>query len=137
MNEQTMNIVKQLKDKLMLTGSADEIRKLIADAGGEIAAEDAEKILAEIRRDNAASGTDIDDDEMDAVAGGWSFPWIDGKATDGKDIGCWFSDYQNKNDAGYATNTCQDCKVTLRDKALHEKECPVCHKTYEYFIPAS
>ena len=88
MNEQTMNIVKQLKDKLMLAGSADEIRKLIADAGG-------------------------------------------------KDIGCWASDYHNKNDAGYATNTCQDCKVTLRDKALHEKECPVCHKTYEYFLPPS
>ena len=137
MNEATKKALTEQKDKLLLAESADEIKDIVTKAGGEIAAEDAEKILAEIRRDNAASGTDIDDDEMDAVAGGWSFPWIDGKATDGKDIGCWMSDYQNKNDAGYATNTCQDCKVTLRDKALHEKECPVCHKTYEYFIPAS
>ena len=137
MNEATKKALTEQKDKLLLAESADEIKDIVTKAGGEIAAEDAEKILAEIRRDNAASGTDIDDDEMDAVAGGWSFPWIDGKATDGKDIGCWANDYQNKNDAGYATNTCQDCKVTLRDKALHEKECPVGHKTYEYFLPPS
>ena len=137
MNEATKKALTEQKDKLLLAESADEIKDIVTKAGGEIAAEDAEKILAEIRRDNAASGTDIDDDEMDAVAGGWSFPWIDGTATDGKDIGCWYSDYQNKNDAGYATNTCQDCKVTLRDKALYEKECPVCHKTYEDFLPPS
>jgi hypothetical protein len=70
MNEQTMNIVKQLKDKLMLAESTDEIRDIITKAGGEITAEDAEHIMTEIKRTNAPSGTDIDDDEMDAVAGG-------------------------------------------------------------------
>ena len=137
MNEATKKALTEQKDKLLLAESADEIKDIVTKAGGEIAAEDAEKILAEIRRDNAASGTDIDDDEMDAVAGGWSFPWIDGKATDGKDIGCWVSAYHNKNDAGYATNTCQDCKVSLIDIDFKKKKCPVCNETYEDFVPAS
>ena len=130
MNEQTMNIVKQLKDKLMLAGSADEIRKLIADAGGEIAAEDAEKILAEIRRDNAASGTDIDDDEMDAVAGGWSFPWIYGKATDGKNIGCWWNHHESMNSASYSLGVCQYCKVSLTVISENQKQCPQCNRVF-------
>ena len=70
MNEQTMNIVKQLKDKLMLAESADEIKDIITKAGGEVPDEFAEKLFAEIKTNNAASGTDIDDDDMDAVAGG-------------------------------------------------------------------
>ncbi len=77
MNEQTMNIVKQLKDKLMLAESTDEIRDIITKAGGEITAEDAEHIMTEIKRTNAPSGTDIDDDEMDAVAGGLDWCWDD------------------------------------------------------------
>ena len=77
MNEQTMNIVKQLKDKLMLAESTDEIKDIVTKAGGEITAEEAESMLKEIRRINSPSGSDIDDDDMDAVAGGTDRCWWD------------------------------------------------------------
>ena len=70
MNEQTFKIVEQLKDKLMLAESVDEIKDIITKAGGEVTDEFAEKVFTEIKANNAASGTDIDDDDMDAVAGG-------------------------------------------------------------------
>ena len=70
MNEQTFKIVDQLKDKLMLAESVDEIKDIITKAGGEVTDEFAEKVFTEIKANNAASGTDIDDDDMDAVAGG-------------------------------------------------------------------
>ena len=70
MNEQTMKILENLKDKLMLAESADEIKDIITKAGGEVPDEFAEKMFAEIRSKNIASGMDIDDDEMDAAAGG-------------------------------------------------------------------
>ncbi|MBR5091194.1 MAG: hypothetical protein IK093_17345 [Ruminiclostridium sp.] len=72
MNEQTIKIVEQLKDKLELAESADQIKEIIAKEGGEVSDEIAEKMFARIKEKNAASGTDIDDDEMDAVAGGAS-----------------------------------------------------------------
>ena len=77
MNEQTFKIVEQLKDKLMLAESVDEIKDIITKAGGEITAEDAESMIKEIRRINSASGSDIDDDDMDAVAGGTDLCWWD------------------------------------------------------------
>ena len=70
MNEQTMKILEQIKDKLMLAESAEEIKDIITKAGGEVSDEIAEKMFAEIRSKNIASGMDIDDNEMDAVAGG-------------------------------------------------------------------
>ncbi len=73
MAAETKNLLKELKDKLMLAESADEIKEIITKAGGEITAEDAEKLLAKIKRSKPASGMDIDDDEMDAVAGGGTF----------------------------------------------------------------
>ena len=77
MNEQTVKILEQIKDKLMLAENADEIKELVTKAGGEVSDEDAEKILAKTKAMNAASGTDINDDEMDAVAGGSSWCWAD------------------------------------------------------------
>lgn len=73
MAAETKNLLKELKDKLMLAESAEEIKKMIAKAGSEITAEDAEIVYDKISRQKAASGMDIDDDEMDAVAGGGTF----------------------------------------------------------------
>ena len=70
MNEATKKALTEQKDKLLLAESADEIKDIVTKAGGEITAEDAEHIMTEIKRTNAPSGTDIDDDEMDTVAGG-------------------------------------------------------------------
>ena len=130
MNEATKKALTEQKDKLLLAESADEIKDIVTKAGGEIAAEDAEKILAEIRRDNAASGTDIDDDEMDAVAGGWSFPWIDGTATDGEDIGCWWTYHVSMNSASYSLGICQYCKVSLTVISENQKQCPQCNRVF-------
>ncbi len=129
MNEATKKALTEQKDKLLLAESVDEISKMITAAGGEISAEDAEKLLAEIKRSKPASGTEIDDDAMDAVAGG-SLPWIEGTATDGEDIGCWWTYHVSMNSASYSLGVCQYCKVSLTVISENQKQCPQCNRVF-------
>ena len=86
-NESTEKVIREQKSKLMLAESIDEIKDIVTKAGGEISDEIAGKLFAEIKANNAASGTEIDDDEMDAVAGGewnlcdecFNFNWCSGE----------------------------------------------------------
>ena len=80
-NEVTKKLLTNLRPKLMLAESADEINNIITNAGGEISTEDAEQIWNEIKLAKESLGQGIDDDEMDAVAGGAD-----------KDGICWICD---------------------------------------------
>ena len=74
-NESTEKVIREQKSKLLLAESTDEIRDIVTKAGGEISAEDAEKLWNEIKHVKESRGQEIDDDEMDAVAGGADMDW--------------------------------------------------------------
>ena len=75
-NEATEKVIREQKSKLMLAESIDEIKDIITKAGGEISSEDAEHLWNEIKHMKESRGQEIDDDEMDAVAGGADRNWI-------------------------------------------------------------
>ena len=75
-NEATEKVIREQKSKLMLAESIDEIRDIITKAGGEISSEDAEHLWNEIKHMKESRGQEIDDDEMDAVAGGADRDWV-------------------------------------------------------------
>ncbi|MBR5091192.1 MAG: hypothetical protein IK093_17335 [Ruminiclostridium sp.] len=110
LNDEIRKLTDRLKDKLLLAESADEIKNIIAKAGGEITAEDAEKLLAEIKQSKPASGVDIDDDEMDAVAGGRDWQKEGCAATCEPSSNCWGTDYCRWVGVNYSNfwTTCPD-----------------------------
>ena len=74
------------------------------------------------------AGTDINDDDMDAVAGGHLFQGPD--APDGHEIGCFFSFswYVDEGEAAYMTNICPRCNNQLGGTYNRKrKQCPVCY----------
>ena len=75
-NESTQKAITEQKSKLMLAESIDEIKDIDTKAGGEISAEDAEQLWNEIKLVKESRGQEIDDDEMDAVAGGADRDWV-------------------------------------------------------------
>ena len=75
-NEATQKAITEQKSKLMLAESIDEIKDIITKAGGEISTEDAEHLWNEIKHVKESRGQEIDDDEMDAVAGGADRDWV-------------------------------------------------------------
>ena len=93
-NESTQKAIKEQKSKLMLAESIDEIRDIITKAGGEISTEDAEQLWNELKQMKESLGQEIDDDEMDAVAGGADMDWV----KDGCAATCEYESWCSSND---------------------------------------
>ncbi|MBR5091187.1 MAG: hypothetical protein IK093_17310 [Ruminiclostridium sp.] len=84
-----------------------------------------------------SSGKEINDDDMDAVAGGVLFAGE--LATDGHELNCILTFYWGKANASWRTRVCQDCKVNLErtdwltsDRFL----CPKCNTLYWWLASA-
>ena len=70
LKKDVFEIVEQNRDKLMLADSADAVIDIIKAEGGKIGKEDAANLFEKLKEAKKTSGVDIDDDEMEAVAGG-------------------------------------------------------------------
>ncbi len=88
-----------------------------------------EKMLCAAYGVEMPAGTEIDDDDMDAVAGGKD-------AANGHEIGCfcWFTWYINEGEAGYKSGVCVRCNSPLEKKFDHGdnevKRCLTCDIWY-------
>ena len=94
-----------------------------------------EKMLCAAYGVEMPAGTEIDDDDIDAVAGGWGGP----EATNGHEIGCRYSWswYKNEGEAAIEIEKCQKCGTKLNyyhswcyGKHSLIAECPACGQQY-------
>ena len=88
-NKANQKLLTDLRPRLMLAESAEEVKEIIRKAGGEISADDAEHLYDEVRLHNESNGKEIDDDEMDAVAGGADMDWINDGCAATCEPGSW------------------------------------------------
>ena len=117
LNEATMKIINENRNKLLLAESTDEIKDIVTKAGGEISAEDAEQLWNEIKHVKESLGQEIDDDEMDAVAGGADMDW----AKDGCAATCEWDSWCFSNDkCDYWSVTYDNFYDTCPDGTPHE-----------------
>ena len=135
-NESTQKAIKEQKSKLMLAESTDEIKDIVTKAGGEISAEDAEQLWNEIKHVKESLGQEIDDDEMDAVAGGADREWLKEGCAATVEPGSWCgsNDYCSLLDVTYDIipwDYCPQCDGMLyfRGRGLGYK-CNSCKRIF-------
>ena len=91
-----------------------------------------EKMLCDEYGVEMPTGVEIDDEDMDAVAGGWGGE----DAPDGHEIGCFlnFTWYNDRGEAGYLSNRCVYCggELVQVEPLVGEglKVCYACKKEY-------
>lgn len=136
----------EIRAKLVNAKDIDEVKAILAEAGEEAAPEDIERIWQELEHHKPGGKRKLDQDEMDAVAGGTWFnqrDWIKdgcaGTVQAGKDF-CWSNDkciclwenYTNDWD------TCPDGKPHEfeYDSSNKKYTCKRCYHSY-YKSPGS
>ena len=90
-----MNISKELKARLFKASSEEEVKALLGD---QASAEEASKAWEELQKYRARQEKldAVDDDELEAVAGGALWCLFGGEyAADGREVNCFMSDYSD------------------------------------------
>ena len=136
-----MEITKELKEKLLKTESAEEVKALLGD---EVTEEETARLWYEIRKTREPRDLEkVDDDEMEAVNGGVCI--FNGEyASDGKEVGCIAFSYINWQEANY--EICPNSekghdweeirRFTMADHHYVEIRCKKCGYTTKYLVNA-
>lgn len=69
-----MKLSKEIVEKLKNAGSAEDVQKILMDAGEDVPAENAKQIFMALHQAmNKSSNHKISDADLDGVSGGWSW----------------------------------------------------------------
>lgn len=117
----------ELRSKLLNADSIEKVRELLSGTGEEYSPEEIERIWQEIEHHRPGGKRKLDEDEMDAVAGGGSVKdrnwYIDGcAATCEKESWCWSNDWCSCFEVTYAEFSANHWKCTDGGKHDYQQQ---------------